>query len=160
MLRSIDDYIPLAVTAIQDFLCYRDGEISTQETKEGIVPGDVNKKYQGYLASFGPSVLQAGLLPTLAFCGTVDKGSKHADRAFVLEAIMSILRSESGSEVKEQDHLLKYILKKAALRENPQRLTQADLDETVLTGLEDQILGVVVALKLALRIFPLKETKS
>jgi CRISPR-associated protein Cmr5 len=51
--------------------------------------GNVQKEYKGYIASIGASIVQAGLLPTLAFYQN-DSGKK-AHSSNVLQAIRILI---------------------------------------------------------------------
>jgi CRISPR-associated protein Cmr5 len=75
--KKIEAYIPKAIEAIKET------EICNEE---GIVPSQFN----GYIASFGASIRQAGLAPTYLFYANANSGSEE-DRSKVIKAIEAIL---------------------------------------------------------------------
>ena len=65
--RKIEDYIPKAMEAIESLEIVKNGEVA--------------KEFNGYIASFGTSIRQAGLLATALFYGNensnaIDKREK------------------------------------------------------------------------------------
>lgn len=52
--------------------------------------GEVKDVFKGYISGFGPSVIQSGLLPALAFYLADEKGSKDKP-ALVIDAIAKVL---------------------------------------------------------------------
>lgn len=91
--------------------------------------GAINKAYNGYIATFGASIRQAGLLPTILFFSK-ESDSTKADRTKILRAIEQIL-----GVPKEQ------------LPTFAQRDPKA----------KEKIIDAAVALKLAIRAFKLKD---
>jgi len=91
--------------------------------------GKYDKEFKSYISSFGASVLQSGLKPTVAFYS--EKGGANTDRQHLLVALMTMM-SQNG---KMYDYLL--------IHDN-------------LDHLEDEILNNAIALKLALRLFEAK----
>lgn len=92
MRNRIEAYIPNAIAAI---------------TTLGIANGDniVPKQFNGYIASFGASVRQAGLLATVLFYGNTNANSEQA-RDKVVSAIEIILGQsivENGVVIAERD---------------------------------------------------------
>lgn len=79
--RKIDDMIPFA-----------NEQLATMPINEkGMKPGDyeINKVYFGYMAAFGPSVVQSGIAKTLAFYNK-EKGEGEGDRKLILELIKQV----------------------------------------------------------------------
>lgn len=93
--------------------------------KGGIVP----KQFTGYIASFGASVIQSGLIPSVVFFEDPDANSEE-DRSALIEAIKHYL----GIEEKLSDYLL--------------ASSSIDLAEK-----ENDIIEAAQAIKLALRTF-------
>lgn len=52
--------------------------------------GSYSKEYNGYISSFGASLVQAGLLPTVIFFENKD-ASSNEDRSLVIKALKQIL---------------------------------------------------------------------
>ncbi len=73
--KTIESYIPKAIEAIKI--------LKIQEN------GEVPKQFNGYIASFGASVRQAGLLATVLFYG--EKGGAEQERDKVVQAIEHII---------------------------------------------------------------------
>jgi CRISPR-associated protein Cmr5 len=76
MRKQIEDYIPKALEAIKKFNIATDGEVP--------------KQFNGYIASFGASVRQAGLLATVLFYANKHSNSEE-DRKKVVDAIEYII---------------------------------------------------------------------
>ncbi len=70
--RKIEAYIPKAIEAIESL------EIATN--------GEVAKQFNGYIASFGASIRQAGLLATVLFYGNANSNAEK-EREKVVKAI-------------------------------------------------------------------------
>jgi len=73
MRRAVEQYIPNAIRAIEEL-----------EIVNG--NGEVAKQFNGYIASFGASVRQAGLLATVLFYGNANS-SAEKEREKVVKAI-------------------------------------------------------------------------
>ena len=120
MNQKINQLIPKAIDAISD------GEMATD--------GKVEKEYKGYISSMGASILQSGLIATLAFYSKDAEGS-GAKRTYLLKAIgVLVVPDNNNSE------LLKYVLV------NPSNQRK----------IENDISNALIALKLALRTFEQK----
>lgn len=72
--REIETYIPKAIEAIEDLKIAENGEVA--------------KQFNGYIASFGASIRQAGLLATVLF---YENGNAEKEREKVVQAIESII---------------------------------------------------------------------
>jgi len=77
MRREVEQYIPKAIRAIEDLKIVNKN-------------GEVAKQFNGYIASFGASVRQAGLLATVLFYGN-ENASAEKERKKVVEAIEFII---------------------------------------------------------------------
>lgn len=75
MNKRIEDYIPKAITALEEFKI--------------AVNGCVPKEFNGYISSFGASVRQAGLLATILFYDNANSNSQE-DRTKVIRALEKI----------------------------------------------------------------------
>ncbi|MGD9971036.1 MAG: type III-B CRISPR module-associated protein Cmr5 [Sulfuricurvum sp.] len=91
----------------------------------------IAKQYNGYISAFGASVMQAGLLPTIAFYSN-ESSSSEKNRIVLLEAIAALL-----NDTKPGERLLDYVLRK-----------QAD------SRTKHNVINAAIALKLAIRTYP------
>lgn len=129
MNRRLDDLIPLALDAAKKHL----------ERGRGFIPSE----YNGYIASFGASVIQAGLKPAVAFNERKSESSSE-DKRPLMRAILHILLAQGkGNDGKLADDasLLSHILQR------PEEERQ----------LKRRILDAATALKLAIRTFRLEK---
>jgi CRISPR-associated protein Cmr5 len=115
--ERISRYIPHAIDAI--------------EKEFGKKP--ISSTYNSYISSFGASIVQSGLLPTLAAYRNPNANTKE-DKSKILELIQNIL--QSAGEIPEGE-LLDYVLSNKN-------------DEDII---KEKIKDAAVALKLSLRTF-------
>ena len=115
--KQIEAYIPKAMKVL---------ESAFPESK-------IPSAYNGYISAFGASIIQSGLLPTLALFENTDASTKE-NKEYLSYLIMQVL---TGS--KDDRSLLHYALQ--------------DKD----TQLKQQILDIAVALKLCIRTFSLEK---
>jgi len=109
------------------------------EILEEVKKESISKSYNGYISSFGASVMMSGLKATVAMFENKNADTK-ADRSFLMYLILKVL----DKNAKKDDSLLKYILK------NQDR-------ETIL---KQQILDIATAIKLCIRTFKLEDKKE
>jgi CRISPR-associated protein Cmr5 len=114
--KNIEKYIPKAMEVLKD------------EFNDGII----SSAYNGYISSFGASIMQSGLLPTLALFEKKDAPTKK-DKSKLTKLILKILDENFNGT------LLEYAL------ENNQDI------------LKKQILDISIAIKLSIRTFKLKK---
>ncbi|MDP2303479.1 MAG: type III-B CRISPR module-associated protein Cmr5 [Ignavibacteria bacterium] len=127
MNKKVNELIPKALDAITD---------------SGMAEaGKVDKEYKGYISSMGASIIQSGLLATLAFYSNEQSGSVDKRRN-LLKAIVKTLLGTASNE-----KLLNYVLSGTHNGTN-----KAEIDKY-----EKQISTTLIALKLALRTFKQKE---
>ncbi len=136
MLRKIEYLIPAALQAIDDVLVAKYG-------LEAIPSG-----YQSAVSGFGTTVLQMGLLPTLAVYADKDSDA-DIDRQKLLEVLIKIVGhqdsrfSAAGKELlNNEDSLLKDALQPGFPQEE----------------LKAQLLQASLAFKLAIRTYKLKKS--
>lgn len=115
--KRIESYIPKAI------------ELLTKEFPEG----EIAKAYNGYISSFGASIIQSGLKPTLAVFENSNASTKE-DKSYLSTLILKLLPNAGG------DSLLKYVL--------------ADKDRE--EALKAEIVDIAIALKLSIRTFKLE----
>ena len=118
--KHIEKYIPDAINVLDSI--FTDGKIPSA--------------YNGYISSFGASVMQSGLLPTLALFESTTTGTKE-DKSYLTSIILQILTG------KEDDiSLLHYVL---------------DNNEELL---KPKIMNIAIAIKLSIRTFKLDKGKE
>lgn len=116
---NINNLIPKAITALE---------------VAGIIKnGKIESAFNGYISSFGASVIQAGLLASVAKFEN-NNSSTEADRPKLMKAILYLL---SGEHNNGKGSLLKYVIEN---QNNNPRL-QSEIEEAA------------IALKLTMRIF-------
>lgn len=119
-------------------------ELRKKDEKENLVKDKdgnyyIPKEFKSYISSFGASVIQSGLIPTLAFYSNSEGASE--DRGLILEAIYKILNIKSESE-----NLLKYVVEKY------EDYKDYKDDKELLI---EKIMDAATALKLAIRTYKL-----
>lgn len=124
MNKRINELIPKALEAIK-------------KSKITNSNNEVAKEYKGYISSMGASIIQSGLLATLAFYSNEQSGS--ADKR--LKLLKAVVKTILGIESDEK--LLKYVL----VNSNNGK------DKEAVNKFEKQISESLIALKLTLRTF-------
>ncbi|AXX95873.1 type III-B CRISPR module-associated protein Cmr5 [Arcobacter ellisii] len=114
--KRIESYIPKAI------------ELLTKEFPEG----KIASSYNGYISSFGASIIQSGLKPTLAVFENTNASTKE-DKSYLTKLILKLLPNTQGNS------LLKFVLANKQKEES----------------LKEEILDIAVALKLSIRTFKL-----
>lgn len=117
--KRIEAYIPKAI------------EVLSKAFPSSAIPSS----YNGYISSFGASVIQSGLKPTLALFENTNASTKE-DKSFLVTLILQML-DEKTHEIS----LLTYVLNK------PQ-------EEELLKA---KIIDCAIALKLSIRTFTLEK---
>jgi len=115
--RNIEKYIPEAI------------EVLSIKFKNGKIPSS----YNGYISSFGASIIQSGLKPTLAlFENQNNQDNTKEDRSVLPKWILKVLDKNT-----QETSLLRYVIN------NNEEL------------LKQKIIDVAIALKLSIRTFEL-----
>jgi len=140
MKAKINALIPPCRTAIDTYLKNENGEIP--------------KEFKGYIASMGASIIQAGLLATLAFYQN-DSGKK-AKSSHLLKAIYDVLKPGHDDNT-DGKTLIDYIIHQTLIRENVEDASMDILDKEKLLRFQQEIEDILVAMKLALRTFKIDE---
>ena len=117
--KNIEKHIPSAMNVL----------------KEMYSSGKIPSSYNGYISSFGASVIQSGLLPTLALFENNDASTRE-NKQKLTELILKVLDNTSN-----EDNLLSYVLE----------------HESDINRLKQQILDISIALKLSIRTFELEK---
>jgi len=128
MNKKVNELIPKALKAIKD-------------SNMANASNEVEKEYKGYISSMGASIIQSGLLATLAFYSNEQSGSVDKRRNLLKAIVKTLLGVNSNNK------LLNYVL---AGSNNGRNKTEID-------KFEKQISEALIALKLALRTFKQKE---
>ena len=113
--KNIEKYIPKAM------------EVLNKTFEDGIFPSS----YNGYISSFGASIMQSGLKPTLALFENKDANTKET-KQLLTNIILEILAPNN-----DKDSLLDYVLNNSK-------------DEAYI---KQQIMDISIAVKLSLRTF-------
>jgi len=137
--KNIENYIPKAIKAIE--------KIFEEEIKNGSIPNE----YKGYISSFGASLIQSGLKPTLALFEKdkedylkAQKDSLKEEKSFKYKIILIILETKNISA----DSLLRYVIEEEEKNHKSER------------GLKEDIKDLSIAIKLAIRTFKFKDKKD
>ncbi len=138
MKNNINNMIPAAIEAITD----------SKMAKES---GVVNKEYKGYISSMGASIMQAGLLPTIAFFANDE--NKKADSSKLLDAVLLLI----NPDYQERQKLINYVIESCKpdnyVENNDEGIGLNNLDQYKLMIMEEEISDALIALKLAIRTF-------
>lgn len=126
--RNLEKLIPIVVNIIEHKINLYDEEKDAEEKKELC---HITKKFNGYFASFGPSVLMAGLYQTIFFYD-----DKHK---CINDIIFEAMQKMGWIDTNHTE--LKHIVRK---------------DNSDLMA-KKHVLEVIVACKLAIRTFALEE---
>jgi len=120
--KRIEKYIPRALQVLD--ATFEDGEVPSA--------------YNGYISSFGASIMQSGLKPTLALFENKNADTKE-NKEYLTKIILKIL-----DDTTEESSLLRYIL-------------QSKKEEQFV---KEQILDISIAIKLSIRTFKLVDGKK
>lgn len=116
--KRIESYIPKAI------------ELLTKEFPDG----KIASAYNGYISSFGASIIQSGLKPTLAvFENANNKDKTKEDKSYLSTLILKLLPNAKG------ESLLKFVIANKNQEE----------------ALRTEIIDIAIALKLSIRTFKL-----
>lgn len=133
MKQKIQKYIPIAIQVIKD-LNIADAN------------GRVKSAFKGYFSSFGASITQAGLLPSVIFFE--GEGESEEDRYKVCQAIRLLMEKEEN----ENHSYLPNTLERNSYRLQDILIRKSDED---LIRMLSKINVLAISLKLALRTFSL-----
>lgn len=133
--RNIENQIPIAIDLINEFI---EGEKFFRKEDEKF--GQVPKEYKGYISNFGASIIQSGLISTVAFYEENNSNS-NADRKVLTELILKIIYENKKLEWEDKT-FLKYIL------ENNNKQTK------------EEVINAAIATKLAMRVFKFTENSE
>lgn len=141
-MNKTETLLPSALDAVKNYIV-TDGDLS------------VPKQFKGYISSFGASVIQSGLMPTLAFYSDAKKAK--GDRSMLIPALIFILFQKKRFEVDvELEKTILDIAKKEI--ELPKVIHEVfnwlmKTNEQNPEKLRKELMDASIALKLALRTF-------
>ncbi len=128
--KRIEKYIPKAIEEINIL-----ERLTKENSQELRFPKGIPSSYNGYISSFGASVIQSGLLPTLALFENTNSKTAQ-DKKLLTDMILNILKEEEENN-SDETSLLKYVL---------------DSDGKIL---KSKIMDIAIAIKLSIRTFKL-----
>ena len=99
--------------------------------------GKIPKEYNGYIAAFGPSIIQMGVIPAVAAYSNCNT-QKGKNTIKICNAIYNLINNDNGS-------LLNYVLQDNGV---------------VPTYKKREIMNAITALKLAIRTFEFEKSIS
>ena len=118
--------------------------LETDSTLQIVEKGKIPSPYHGYLASFGPCLVQAGLLQTVAFY------SKDGDdKNKVLHLMKKTLEDSNYLEKNKAKNLHDYLCNK-----------YNGMDRYEYLHIKEIIMDACIACKLALKTYPKKDEKK
>lgn len=142
--RRVEKFIPLAIKCIEQVSEINKGLPAKQDKKDDITKNQddtiiIPKEFNGYIANFGASIVQSGLLSTVAFFENTDSGADK-NRKTIVDLIFNIIEKYENKEeidYKADCSLFKYVMK----NKNKKNI------------IKEKIIDAVIALKLAARVF-------
>ncbi len=139
-MNKIEKLIPFALDSAKKFI----------ETDS--VQHSIPKQFKGYISSFGASIIQAGLLPTLAFYSDANKAK--GDRSMLIPALIWIL--DKNKNLKPDESVitaLDIIVKDEKKLPDQMNILFNWLLKQNSEMLRKELMDAAIALKLALRTF-------
>lgn len=123
---KVEKLIPIAIECIE--------KTKLIIVKENKIP----KEFNGYISNFGASIIQSGLMSTVAFFEAKDTSSNQ-DRSKLTKLILNVINKEKDRnfEIDEKINLLDYILK----------------NESKKNIVKEEVINAAIAVKLAMRVF-------
>lgn len=153
MKQRFSILLPAAVAAIRT-------EFGTKDNSgEYVVTNEIPREYQGYISSFGASIMQMGLLPTLAVFGSQkEEGGSVQDRGKLLTVLQAILTSEAcGIDGELKKEIMEYKSKGKESHPLFGFAVRIAGDQIRQRELNTHIMDAAVAAKLAIRTFKLSK---
>jgi len=129
MKAQIDPIIPCTIIAVDKHLV-EEGQISSQ--------------YNGYVASFGASIVQSGLLAALLFNHRSTNRSER-DRRKLMETLYDIVKEIRNDQMSNHPSLFDY---------------GKSIAEKDISQFKNQILNAATAIKLVIRTYPLTKENN
>lgn len=142
-MKKVEKYIELAIKEVENTISEKD--------KNNKSTGIVLSVYNGYISSMGASIIQSGLLPTLAVFEDLNASNKsddskksksEGDKKRITNAIFNIIKQEEKDITGE--NLLEYVLN----------------NKDKMDYNKERIINIGIALKLAIRTFKIEHKKE
>lgn len=127
--RRVDELIPKIIDYIND-----NNKIKNSGNK-------IPREFNSYISNFGASIVQSGLVATVAFFSS-ENANSNRDRKLLMSLILNIIKEKEKKD--ENGTLLNYIIN------NKEKI---DL-------IKEEIIDIAVATKLAIRVFEFTEESS
>jgi CRISPR-associated protein Cmr5 len=131
-MKKIDKLIPFADEAVKE-------ELIENERNESLY---IPKEYNGYISSFGASVIQSGLIAALY--ANHQSGDSTVDRKKLMAAIFYVVKKHRNDTTTRHTNLLEYV-------ENMNNSGDTK-------NLKKDILDAATAIKLVIRTYKLKKS--
>ena len=131
MSRRIEKYFP-------DIL-----KMTKKEFEEDINKNGIPSEYKGYISTFGAMVIQNGLIPALAYFEKTDANEK-GNRKKIANIVKEFLKVKGDIRIDDKKKLCQYLADEVQTK----RMSKDKLRE-----IENKVIDVASALKLALRTF-------
>lgn len=135
--REINELIPIAINEIEKLKNDRESENKFFEVNDNKVY-KIHREFNGYISSFGASIVQSGLISTVAFF-CIKNSNSNRDRQKITELILKVILKHKKEQEDKYENLLKYVL-------------EADKDNK-LNSVKEEIINAATALKLSMRVF-------
>ncbi len=123
--RKVNNYIGQALYTVRENEDYKNG---------------VPKEFKGYISQLGASIIQSGLIPSVAFFENADKQANR-ERSYLLKVIFKMIDRNAFDK---DNSFLEYLL------------NNKDREKY----LREEVMNICIALKLALRSFPEDKSKN
>lgn len=131
MSRRVEKYFP-------DIL-----KMTKEEFREDINKNGIPSEYKGYISTFGAMVIQNGLIPALAYFEKTDANEK-GNRKKIANIVKEFLKVKGDIRIDDKKKLCQYLADEVQTK----RMSKDKLRE-----IENKVIDVSIALKLALRTF-------
>jgi len=114
--------------------------LALKSAKNLVENGRIPREYNGYIASFGASIILSGLLPAVAFYENINAVANQ-DKTKMTKAILSIIKEDKRIS-EEYGTLMDFVLSSG------------------VANIKQEILDAATALKLAIRTFKFTEKEK
>ena len=134
MSKKVEKYFPCILKKVKE------------EFEREINSSGIPSEYKGYISTFGAMVIQNGLIPALAYFEKTDANEK-GNRKKIANIVKEFLKVKGDIRIDDKKKLCQYLADEVQTK----RMSKDKLRE-----IENKVIDVSIALKLALRTF-LKE---
>ncbi|PRR77940.1 CRISPR-associated protein Cmr5 [Clostridium liquoris] len=137
--REIEKQIPIAINLINQYIKDEKFYKKTDDKNFGQIP----QEYKGYISNFGASLIQSGLVSTVAFF-EADDSKSNCDRRILTKLILDVIYKNKNLKIEEDKNLLSYIL----------------VDNSEKDIRKEEVINAAIAVKLAIKVFKLTENNE